>query len=177
MIAAALFTCGISLALLLFILIATWPFLIVVLSLEKVRPSEAPVRAFRLIKARLWQVIGLTIAVLAIGIALNLFIALLFSATTGFVDAINMSLQIAVNVLVAPILPIGYTLLYYDARIRSERLDAALQLSPTARPGDIVPEATSALVSRDDWMNIAIAVMAIFVILLVYVVLATVAAG
>src|SRR5260221_1251460 len=56
----------------------------------------------------------------------------------------------------APILPIAYTLMYYDTRVREEGLDIALKsvAVPDASPGDVPTPPPGPFMVRKDWSNL-----------------------
>ncbi len=138
----AIFTCGLGLFIAfplgIFIGFSLYAFLVPCIILEHLPVMQAMRRAWELAKSRFWQVFfvifGLTL--------INYVISLIVTVTQGIVspdsvirslntgvrasDLMVILIQTGVSVIVTPVMSIALTLLYYDARIRMERLDLAL---------------------------------------------------
>jgi hypothetical protein len=171
-----------GLGVVLYVGIATYTFLSPVLILENVETPLGVNRSWSLGKARFWTAVALNLTLVLLTALLNLAFAgvaqvLVLAvtgtlATTGTV-ALNLILTTISNVFLAPLLPIGLTLLYHDSRNRLEGLDFALRAlsKPDARPADIAsPRPQGGFTSRD-MINMGV----IFGISLVFVLLASTA--
>ena len=176
----ALCLCGLGFGLVAYIWVALSAFVTPVIILERTSLIAGMQRAWVLGKARVWPVLGLSIAILVIsfviGLALGFAIQLLIRPAIGstsytVANAVQIVLQTIVSVFIAPIWPITLTLLYYDARVRVEGLDIALQAvnKPDPRPADVVspPPPSDWLMSSKDMVNLGIFVMSGFVLVLV----------
>jgi hypothetical protein len=162
------FLCGLAPGIVLFIGFSLYAFLTPVLVLERVGPLEGISRAWALAKARFWPTFGLFILVIVItyllSIAFNFVSSLISRGGVGpanFTTAtiIQTILQAVTTIFIEPILPIGFTLMYYDARVRLEGLDIALQNveTPEPRPADLPsPPAPGETFGRDDFINMGI---------------------
>jgi ABC-type multidrug transport system fused ATPase/permease subunit len=127
---------------------------------------ERLVRPHLLGKSRFWQILGISILVGLVSFVISLIVeavlGALFSSpalrvgTTGVVFSITLSSIAAI--LIAPLLPIAMTQLYYDARIRKEGLAEALAaVGPDARPFDVRPIRTDEpIFSSQDILNIVV---------------------
>jgi hypothetical protein len=84
-------------------------------------------------------------------------------------QVISIIIQAVIGIVISPILPIGLTLLYYDARVRTEGLDIALQTTgkPDARPEDIISPPVDGPNSKD-FVNLGIFVIIPFLLLVAY---------
>jgi hypothetical protein len=100
-------------------------------------PFTALVRSLRLVFADFWRVLG-------VGLLLSILVSILAAVPSGVVSSINnfflndvndfilsQSITIIVsnlvNMVLLPVQIIGYTVLYYDVRVRKEGLDLALR--------------------------------------------------
>jgi hypothetical protein len=166
--AITFFLCGLGFGLVLYILLTLYAFITPVLVLERIGALDGIGRAWALAKARFWPTFGLfvlvTVITYVLGFALNLINNLI---TRGAISPASFTtaaiaetiLQALSTIVIAPILPIGFTLMYYDARIRLEGLDIALQNVETLepRPSDIAsPPPPGETFSRDDLINMGI---------------------
>lgn len=162
------FLCGLAPGIAVYIGITLYAFLIPVLVLERVGTLEGLSRAWALAKARFWPMFGLfvlvTLITYLISVALNVVNNLI---TRGGISAANFTtatiiqtvLQSLTTIFIEPILPIGFTLMYYDARVRLEGLDIALQNveTPEPRPSELPsPPPPGETFSRDDFINMGI---------------------
>ncbi|MEP7284170.1 MAG: hypothetical protein ABI947_00215 [Chloroflexota bacterium] len=178
--AFTLFLCGLGVGILVYIIVALHAFLAPVLILENVSISQGMSRAWSLAKSRFWPVFGLTAAVTIISYIIAFALSTTGSLVTngtiapasfGVAQVVRIVLNALVAIVLAPVLPIGYTLLYYDARIRLEGLDIALQNVDSAapRPSDLVsPPPVGSTFSRDDLINMGILVAGMFILVLLY---------
>lgn len=169
-----LFACGLGFGLLVYIATTVGAFLVPVAVLEQGGMVNGLTRAWMLCKTRLWPVLGLILGVL--------FISFVVSTALDAVEAayappnsepiIRIILETAFSILLMPVLPVGFTLLYYDARVRNEGLDSALKrvqlTNPAASPADVPPLPPGPLMRNEDFLNLAIVTMATFVLALLY---------
>jgi hypothetical protein len=178
--AFTLFLCGLGLGILLYVGLALYAFLTPVLILERVGVTDGLSRGWSLAKARFWQVFGITVLIriivfvasLALGVVVAIFTrGTLTQSSFGVAQVVSVALTALVSIIVEPILPIAYTMMYYDARIRLEGLDMALasSTSPEPRPSDLVsPPATNTGLTRDDGVNMAILVVGGLILFMLY---------
>ena len=125
---ALIFLTGVVVLVYLFILIAVrWSFWPQVVVLEGTSGRDALRRSWQLVSGTTWRVLG-------IGLLFGLIAALLETTVSAFVGLIadparrpvgpGMALQVGLGaiiaVLVAPMLAVSSTLLYYDLRVRKE---------------------------------------------------------
>ncbi|MCA9904739.1 MAG: hypothetical protein KC547_12870, partial [Anaerolineae bacterium] len=168
-----------ALGIVVYIGIAGFTMLPPVLMLENIRASSGVNRAWTLGKANFWKNFG---AMIAVGI-ITMVIQLAFGALAQWLVLQNlqsssfMTVQIAqsaVNALISvftlPLVPIVLTLLYFDARVRFEGLDIAMQTldSPDPRTWSIAPPPTRGGLDGKDWRNIAILLVGALVISLLF---------
>jgi hypothetical protein len=141
----AFFLCGLGFGLIAYIWVAFSAFVTPIIVLERTGVIAGMQRAWVLGKARVWTILGVSIAILmitfVIGLALGFAVQLVIrpaigSASYTAATAVQIILQTIVAVFIAPIWPITLTLLHYDARVRVEGLDIALQAvdKPDPRP-------------------------------------------
>ncbi len=167
--AAVFFACGLGLGAIVYLGIALYAFLTPVLILERTSLGLGLKRAWILGKARIWPVAGLIIVVTILTSIISF--AALFSqqmvttgtiATTSFTSdqVLQTVVQMVIAAFVAPVLPIGLTLMYYDTRVRLEGLDIALNSvpAPEPRPADVIsPDPTPGwFMSGRDFTNLGI---------------------
>ncbi len=167
-----LFACGLGFGVLVYIWFAFGAFLVPVLVLERGGISESFSRSWKLGKTRLWPLIGLSVGVWAITFIFSI-LQIIFATRTPSVtaDLIDIVISTAITIITAPILPIGATLLYYDARVRSEGLDIAMRSAadPNVSPADLVPMQESQFMSNEDYLNLAIVIVGTIVLILIVV--------
>ncbi|MFN8376915.1 MAG: hypothetical protein U0694_29080 [Anaerolineae bacterium] len=165
--------CGLFFMVLIYVWLALFSLLPPTIVLERASVGLALRRAWSLGKARVWQILGITVAIglinyiitLGLTTALGLFVPDTSSLTLDAGDIATLIIQFVVTIVVSPVIPIAFTLLYYDARVRVEGLDIALQNSPiaNARPADLdSPQPTDTLVSGRDFGSMVM--MAIVVV-------------
>jgi len=139
--------CGVAIVLLaitLYFSITIGYFYVPVVMLEEWGETASIDRAMRLAQGRFWNIVGLAFVYGVIGLLLGFLVGILFlsgrvvsGAGGGFLVALVTA---GISVLIAPLLPIGMTLLYYDTRIRYENMDSALNtVGPNARPKHAYP--------------------------------------
>jgi hypothetical protein len=161
----ALCLLGLGIGAIVYIGIASYAFLTPVLILERTNVSDGVGRAWNLGKARFWSILRIMLAISGVTYLWSFSILLLAQAlapgqaTVGSTQPGQILLNILINIVFAPLLPIAFTLMYYDARVRVEGLDILLGATdnPDMRPADVVspqPERWR-LVGRD-FMNIMI---------------------
>ncbi|HEY0493389.1 MAG TPA: hypothetical protein VGD57_07975 [Candidatus Dormibacteraeota bacterium] len=112
-------------------LLVRWAPAASVLAAEPVKPKEAVRRSALLVTGFWWRTFGIMIVIALLEFILSLILGL--SAGIGILIIPGLDLlarALAVNVvatilgsLVVPLVPIGYTLLYIDLRVRKEGLD------------------------------------------------------
>lgn len=119
-------------------------------------------RAMALSKRRFWRVFwfvfGLWMIWMVITVAFGQFIAFILGSS-GDNEMILLVVDRTIQIFITPILPIGLTLMYYDARIRTEGLDLTLMTVtiPNPRLSDIPsPVPRDAGVTTQDVKNIII---------------------
>ncbi len=161
----ALIACGAGIAVFVFFGINTYAFLLPVLVLERHGFVYSIRRAWSLAKARFWPLFWMTLAVYVmtffIAAALGLLRQWVMSGTISAVSTTGSLLvqtvfQAFIGMFLAPILPIAYTLMYYDTRVREEGLDIALKsvAVPDASPGDVPTPPPGPFMVRKDWSNL-----------------------
>jgi hypothetical protein len=159
-----------------YIWLAMFTLMTPVMVLERTPISSGIRRAWSLGKSRIWQIMGLTIAIAIINYIitfglqalLGIFVPQTDSLSFSAGDILSLVVQSIISTLISPIIPIAYTLLYYDARVRIEGLDIAFENSGIndPRPADLEsPTPTDSLLSSKDVGN-----MVIFSIVLIGVV-------
>lgn len=114
---------------------------------EKLTPRQSITRAHQLTLPRFWQIAALFLLYGGLSLIIMLPLMLLsgFDIRSPQVTFTQTLISIGVGVFLTPLLPIALTLMYYDARIRSENLDLALQaMGVEARPGDVIPPESKA---------------------------------
>jgi hypothetical protein len=144
-------------------------FIVPVLILERVGILASIRRALILGKRRFWQNAGFTFGIWTI----TLVLTFAFSAFVLFVvesadedSLLGVGVDLAIQIFITPILPIGLTLMYYDTRIRTEALDLALEAVDTLnpRPSDLPsPETRERLLTSKDVGNIIILTVIVIV--------------
>jgi hypothetical protein len=102
-----------------------------VLAAEPVTPGQAVKRSAHLVQGFWWRTFGIMIT---IGV-LEVILVLILSISAGVAVVIIPGLDVVIRVLAAsvlatilgslvtPLVPIGYTLLYMDLRVRIEGMD------------------------------------------------------
>ncbi len=177
-----LFACGLGIGVIVYVVTAAGALMVPVLLLERTSVTEGLRRSWTLGKSRLWPILGLTLGTAVASAALGLVVGLLIGALQDLVgtasaagshsELLSLAVGIVIAVLAGPIAPIGYTLLYYDARVRREGLDSALRtaqsLNPAATPADVKPPPRGKFIANEDFLNLAIVTMGTFVVILVY---------
>jgi hypothetical protein len=162
--------CGISLILLSLLLyygLALYFFTVPVMVLERTGPGSGISRAQYLGRERFWPTLGFTFAIwVVMGIIQLAFGSvgwLMGDTSLEGASALRTAISLAVTIFITPIMPIGLTLMYYDARIRIEGLDFALQAvdSPEPRPADVdSPAPTVRLITLRDLINTLMLILA-----------------
>ncbi len=190
--AFTLFLCGLGFGLLVYLGLALGALLTPVLILEQVGVPQGLGRAWGLGKGRLWALIAMVAVTVLLGVAVaipigivNGAIAGLFSTSAKLTGSGIDSLPVLVisglltglsSALITPIGLIGYTVLYYDARIRLEGFGESLAAlkDPEARPNDILPPTGLNLsaMKGGDFINLALVTAGTFVFILVYAAIA-----
>ncbi len=159
--------CGLLFVLLIYIWPAMFSLLTPVMILERANVGLGIRRAWSLGKARIWQIVGITVVIgiinFVITLGLSALVALFVQPTTsvsvGASNVADVIVQSIVGILISPVVPIAFTLLYYDARVRVEGLDIAMQNSgiPNPRPADLEsPQPTDPLVTGKDFGNMVL---------------------
>jgi hypothetical protein len=172
------FLCGLGIPLLVYVGMVLNAFLAPVLVLERVSIRQGLSRAWTLARARFWPVLGVTIFVYVIRVffatGLQSAVALLTQGTVGLASlssatVLTLVLQALIDVFLAPILPIAYTLLYEDSRIRLEGLDIALQNAASDAPqiADIASPPGEGIFNRSDMSNLVVFTLGAIALLVV----------
>ncbi len=124
-------------------------------------------RAMALAKRRFWRnfwfVIGILVIWLVITMAFGQFTVFLLGSS-GSSHTILLWVNLAIQIFIIPILPVGLTLMYYDTRIRTEGLDLALMAVETLSPrlSDIPsPVPRDSRVTAQDVKNIVMLLLGI----------------
>lgn len=175
--AVILFACGLGIVLLVYVSVAANAFIIPVIALEDIRAVDGVRRAYDLGRARFWQVFGLIFLIGLIGVVIGLALggsqALLTGMTVTTVqtdETVSFILQTVIQVFLAPVLPIGMTVLYYDTRVRLERFDLALIATdkPDARAEDVPsPAPQGSILNNQDFANMGILLVILIVIFVI----------
>lgn len=172
--------CGLAVAgigIAAYIGLATFVMLAPVLTLEDVGAARGVNRAWTLGRARFWTVLGF----LVVFSILDWILSVAFTSLAGLVvtptreigitagDVLNTVLTTLIDIALAPILPIGMTLLYYDVRSRVEGLDIALSTveKPDPRPSDVPSPDPGPIFTSRDFLNVGILVVGVVVLSLV----------
>jgi hypothetical protein len=144
----------------LYYALALYFFLMPVMVLERTGPGLGANRALYLGRARFWPTLGFAFAIWLVTAVINTALGSVggLVGATSFEGAntLETAIGLAVTIFITPIMPIGLTLMYYDARIRIEGLDFALQAvdSPEPRPSDVFsPSPTGRLFTGSDLAN------------------------
>jgi hypothetical protein len=166
---------ALSLGFFAYVLFGVYALMIPTLTLERTRVVAGINRGTMLTRARFWPVLAVLGAIFTITTIINF--ALGFAGGIVIVQVIpirsfatfqaaQIVLQALISIVIAPVLPIGATLAYYDARTRLEGLDIALQAvgTPDARPSDVESPLVSLRLVRSDYINILILTVAGFVL-------------
>lgn len=181
-----LFLCGLGLGLIVYGALAGGAFLVPVFMLEQISVQRGLSRTWSLGKTRIWPIIGVTAITFLISFLADLLIAVLLSGLADrspvmtSTDTIITVVDVVVSSLVAPVVPIAFTLLYYDARVRVEGLDIALRAAPNLTPADHALAAGQSggqsgqtqttqtrFIASEDLLNIALVCMGTFVLVLI----------
>jgi hypothetical protein len=142
-IAMALISNGAAIALLVicglvatFFLAASWLIAPAVATLEGTGPVATLRRSWHLAAGHRWRVLGLLFLLIVlqiiIGVLLSAVLLATFAADSATRTVLQQAVNLAVNVLWAPIQWATFTVLYYDLRVRKEAYD--LQLAAEALP-------------------------------------------
>src|SRR5450432_287006 len=161
----ALFLCGFGFVVVVFVGLNAYAFLLPVLVLEHHGIVYSLRRAWSLAKVRFWPLLWMTLAVVIMSIFVSLALTLLrdwvlsgpiYALSTNAGLVVQSLSQAFIGMFIAPILPIAYTLMYYDTRVRVEGLDILLKSIdiPNAGPGDVPMPPPGALMVRQDWNNL-----------------------
>ncbi|MDZ4769972.1 MAG: hypothetical protein SGJ24_12665 [Chloroflexota bacterium] len=165
------------LAFILYISITIGSLIAPVAVLENIgRPAVS--RAHVLGKSRFWQVFGISVLIGLVSFGVSLLlqevlggILLSIPALAGGSTAVVLSVTIAaiIEILIAPLLPIAMTQMYYDARIRKEGLaDLLAAIGPDARPYDVRPVVSDeSWIASSDLVNMLIMIGVVVVLTLV----------
>ncbi len=166
---------ALSLGFFVYAVFGAYALMVPTLTLERTGFRAGINRGTMLTRGRFWPVLAVLGAILVITTIVNF--ALGFAGGVAIVQVIpirsyeifqaaQIVLQALVSIFTVPVLPIGATLAYYDARVRLEGLDIALQAvgTPDARPADVESPRASLRLVRSDFINILILTAAGFVL-------------
>jgi hypothetical protein len=172
--AFALFLCGLGFGLILFVSLALGVLLVPVLMLERNSLRVALQRSWLLGKSRIWVLLaaalGLTVVAFLADLLMQQILASIFANSSGVAVEIASAVFGSLgSILLAPLLPITYTEIYYDIRVRFEGLDIALKAVeiPNPTPADVPTPTAARLVSNEDFLNLALFAIGTLVSLLV----------
>jgi MFS family permease len=162
-----LFLCGFGVSILVYVGISLFAFLVQVLTLERTDVRRGLSRAWYLARARFWQVAGFMLLVGIITLVVTLVLSALQQLFLGGLTTnvvFNVISNLVVSIIVAPVLPIGLTLMYYDTRVRVEGLDIALNAVDSAepRPSDVASPRPTQLLNGRDAGNIVVLTLFLF---------------
>jgi hypothetical protein len=138
--------------------LALYFFLVPVMVLERTGPGLGTNRAQYLGRVRFWPTLGFVFVIWLVWVSSTrrlVQLACWWGATVEGAIAVETVLSPR-SPFSSPIMPIGLTLMYYDARIRVEGLDFALQSvdSPEPRPSDVEsPHPAERLITGRDLAN------------------------
>ena len=182
--AFALFLCGLGFGLILFVSLALGVLLVPVLMLERNSLRVALQRSWLLGKSRIWVLLaaalGLTVVAFLADLLMQQILASIFANSSGVAVEIASAVFGSLgSILLAPLLPITYTEIYYDIRVRFEGLDIALKAVeiPNPTPADVPTPTAARLVSNEDFLNLALFAIGTLVSLLVLSVAASALLG
>ncbi|HLY27635.1 MAG TPA: hypothetical protein VKQ72_14920 [Aggregatilineales bacterium] len=149
--------------------------LVPILTLERGNITTNLGRSWMLGKSRIWAVLAITAAIAIVNGIVVAAISTL--ATRSFGSAPSTGAQVLASVLAtlpaalfAPLLPIAYTEIYFDARVRLEALDVALKSvnAPDAAVKDVPAPAGGRFLAGDDFLNIALFAVGGLILMLLY---------
>jgi hypothetical protein len=163
------------LAVIMYVAITAGSFLAPVAVLEDNGGGSAVTRAHLLAKSRFWQVLGLSLLIglvsVAISLVLSLILGTLFAGAARSAGAVVVGAIIdsVVAIVITPLLPIAMTQMYYDARARKENLSATLaEMGEDARAWDVrPPESSEPFLSSNDILNMVVVVGIVVVLSIV----------
>ncbi len=175
----ALCLCGLGFGIIGYATLAGSSLLIPVLLLERGTVSTSLGRAWMLGKSRIWAILAITALISILGGIVSFVISVLLDRTLVSNPAnVNLGVTIVTtilatlpSVLLAPILPIAYTEIYFDARVRLEGLDIALKSVNLPAPAvkDVpTPVSGGRFLANEDYLNIALFAVGGLVLVLVY---------
>jgi hypothetical protein len=139
-----------------------YAFLVPVIVLERGGIARSIGRAWFLAKSRFWPLFWLTLAVFVttavIGFAFSITQAAIVGGTIGSASYRTSQIstiifQAIIAMFVVPVLPLAYTMMYYDTRTRIEGLDIALAAVGVdePRPADVASPPPGPFMERKDW--------------------------
>lgn len=166
--AFTLFLCGLGIGLIFFISITLGSLVIPVFLLERTGFGLGLRRSWYLAKRRFWMLFGVLALVTVSSFVVNLGLG----GLTRNVPTVSIIVQSLLAFIVVPFGQIANTLIYYDARVRYEDLEGALNSAEKqdARPADVdSPVYNSSLMDGSDFTNVAILTVLMIVIVLVIV--------
>lgn len=172
--ALGLFLCGLGFGLILYVSLALGVLLVPVLMLERNTLRGALQRTWLLGKSRIWILLLAAVSLAVVAFLADLVIQQLLVGLFAHSTGVAVEIATAVfgslgSILVAPLLPITYTELYYDIRVRFEGLDIALKAVdvPNPTPADVPAPMAARLMINEDFLNLALFAIGTLVILLV----------
>jgi hypothetical protein len=146
--------------------------------LEKNNPVVALSRTMNLARERIFAIFNVIfILALIVGVVSAILATIAVAFTPGNLNTpaglerlrqTTLPLQVIINVLTAPLAVIAITVLYYDVRVRAERLDQAISNAPSANthPNDLPTEPLPVKITRRDLNNIVLLTFLVSVLLL-----------
>jgi hypothetical protein len=160
-----LFLCGLGIGLIAYISIALGSLVVPVFVLERTGIGLGLRRSWNLAKRRFWMLFGIVALTTIVSFLSGLFVGLVAQNSLP----LNIIFQSLVNIALVPLVPIANTLVYYDARVRYEDLEGALNSieKPDARPADIdSPSYSGSFMEGGDFTNLAIMTALLFVVII-----------
>lgn len=122
--------------LLMIAIIVMFLFVVQAIVLEAHGPVAALKRSWQLVRSSFWRTLGIAIVLFLLvmiiagipSIGLTSIVGIIFSAPEDFIinQTLSRIISNSISILVAPLTLIGYTLLYYDIRMRKEGYDIQL---------------------------------------------------
>jgi hypothetical protein len=180
LVATALMTLGICigfllLGLVIFVGINFYSFLVPVTVLERGNIARSIGRAWFLAKARFWALLWLTLAVFITTAVISLAFTVTQQAIVGGTigsasyrtsQITTIIFQAVIGMFIIPVLPLAYTMMYYDTRTRLEGLDIALASVGVdePRPSDVASPPPGSFMDRKDWRALLIVTLSLIAI-------------
>jgi hypothetical protein len=169
----ALCLLGFGVGVVIYLSMASYAFLVPVLVLERTSARDGVGRAWELGKSRFWSIFRMYLIMSGASFLWSVLLLLVLrnlmttGSALGISQPVQIVLEIFVEILFAPLLPIAFTLMYYDARVRVEGLDIVFGAinKPDTRPADVAsPQPFGWSLVSQDYVNMGILSVATMVI-------------